>query len=277
MSSRMSPSQCEPRAGSRPPELHSFQAHNKLHLSEPRIPSGRRTACPLANGDQRWRCSSSLAYWRHDRTGGAIAPTMGVRVADLFATLRCRAIDGCPGRWVLEVDPDLAPAELVGADALVARVRLAAVRDEVWIAALVDGGLISYRRPDGTFLHTLATPEGFARKLAALGVDLAALPKTTAGDTAHCELAIGDELDLHRFVPADVRALVDEWLGQAAQRGMREVRIIHGKGRGVQRDIVTSLLGRHPAVATWRPGREDEGGWGATVVTLLCRPVDESG
>jgi len=147
---------------------------------------------------------------------------MGVRVADLFATLRCRAIDGCPGRWVLEVDPDLAPAELVGADALVARVRLAAVRDEVWIAALVDGGLISYRRPDGTFLHTLATPEGFARKLAALGVDLAALPKTTAGDTAHCELAIGDELDLHRFVPADVRALVDEWLGQAAQRGMRD-------------------------------------------------------
>jgi hypothetical protein len=133
-----------------------------------------------------------------------------------------------------------------------------------------DGGLISYARSDGSFVHTLATPEGFARKLAALGIDLATLPTAPAGDSAPCELPVGDELDLHRFAPRDVRALVDDWLREEAQRGLREVRIIHGKGRGVQRNIVTALLERHPAVASWRPAREDEGGWGATVVTLAA-------
>jgi hypothetical protein len=198
---------------------------------------------------------------------------MGVRVADLFNTLRCRPIEDCPGRWVLEVDADLAPAEIVGADAPVARVRVPAARDEVWIAALSDGGLISYARSDGSFVHTLANPEGFARKLAALGIDLATLPTAPAGDATSCELPVGDELDLHRFAPAEVKQLVDDWLRQAAERGLTEVRIIHGKGRGVQRNIVTALLDRHPAVASWRPARENEGSWGATIVTLHVQSI----
>jgi hypothetical protein len=81
------------------------------------------------------------------------------------------------------------------------------------------------------------------------------------------ELAITDELDLHAFDPRDVKDLVDGYLHEARARGFHEVRVIHGNGKGVQRDIVHAICGEHPAVVGFRlaGGRS---GWGATLVTL---------
>jgi DNA-nicking Smr family endonuclease len=62
------------------------------------------------------------------------------------------------------------------------------------------------------------------------------------------ELPIGPEIDLHAFAPADIRSVVEEYLFQAAAKGLREVRLVHGRGRGVQRGIVQQALERHPLV-----------------------------
>jgi hypothetical protein len=93
-----------------------------------------------------------------------------------FAELRARdgwaPIAGCPGRYVLRGGGAIAPAALVGDDAPLARFTVAGARDPVHVAALAGGGLISYARPDGTWVHTLNTPDGFARKLTQLGIAL---------------------------------------------------------------------------------------------------------
>ena len=60
---------------------------------------------------------------------------------------------------------------------------------------------------------------------------------------------IGPELDLHSFAPRDIPSVVDEYLAEAAARGLTEVRLVHGRGRGVQRGIVQAALERHPLVA----------------------------
>jgi DNA-nicking Smr family endonuclease len=62
---------------------------------------------------------------------------------------------------------------------------------------------------------------------------------------------IGPELDLHTFLPADVASVVDEYVRAAHEAGLRELRIIHGRGRGVQRRIVHIALERHPLVAAF--------------------------
>jgi DNA-nicking Smr family endonuclease len=59
------------------------------------------------------------------------------------------------------------------------------------------------------------------------------------------------ELDLHSFRPRDIPSVVDEYLIAAAEKGLREVRIVHGRGRGVQRGIVQAMLDRHPLVAAF--------------------------
>jgi DNA-nicking Smr family endonuclease len=82
-------------------------------------------------------------------------------------------------------------------------------------------------------------------------------------------LPIEDALDLHAFAPRDVRSVVGEYLQQAAARGFREVRLIHGRGIGVQRTIVQGLLREHPLVAGFADAPEDRGGRGATVVRLV--------
>jgi len=81
-------------------------------------------------------------------------------------------------------------------------------------------------------------------------------------------LPIEDSLDLHAFAPRDVPSVVDEYLRQAAARGFREVRVIHGKGTGTQRAIVRRVLAAHPAVERFVDGPPERGGWGATVVVL---------
>jgi DNA-nicking Smr family endonuclease len=81
-------------------------------------------------------------------------------------------------------------------------------------------------------------------------------------------LPIEDSLDLHSFVPEDVRPVVDEYLKEAASRGFREVRLIHGRGIGVQRASVQGLLAGHPLVERFFDAPPERGGWGATVVVL---------
>jgi DNA-nicking Smr family endonuclease len=56
------------------------------------------------------------------------------------------------------------------------------------------------------------------------------------------------ELDLHAFAPADIKSVVEEYVEAAAAAGLREVRLVHGRGRGVQRGIVQAALERHPRV-----------------------------
>lgn len=79
---------------------------------------------------------------------------------------------------------------------------------------------------------------------------------------------IEDALDLHAFAPRDVPSVVDEYLRAARDRGFVEVRLVHGRGIGVQRRIVHGVLARHPLVAGFADAPEDRGGRGATLVRL---------
>ena len=78
------------------------------------------------------------------------------------------------------------------------------------------------------------------------------------------ELPVDGVLDLHTFAPRDVKELVPTYLDECLERGITEVNIIHGKGKGVLRRIVRAALDRHPAVMSYEYGSS----WGATIVTL---------
>jgi dsDNA-specific endonuclease/ATPase MutS2 len=82
------------------------------------------------------------------------------------------------------------------------------------------------------------------------------------------KLPITDVLDLHSFRPADVANVVREWLDAAYEAGFHVVRIIHGKGIGVQRKTVRTLLARDPRVEDFGDAPMEAGGWGATWVRL---------
>lgn len=79
---------------------------------------------------------------------------------------------------------------------------------------------------------------------------------------------IDDSLDLHPFRPREIRSVVESYLEEAVAAGFREVRLIHGRGIGVQREIVRSVLGRHPAVIGFGDAPAERGGWGATLARL---------
>lgn len=96
--------------------------------------------------------------------------------AELFEKLSWRPIKNCPGRYVLQGAEGTPPRveELTGSELAVSEHKVSAARDPVLVAALrCGGGIISYRREDGSVLHTLNTPEGFHRKLRQLGLNLA--------------------------------------------------------------------------------------------------------
>jgi DNA-nicking Smr family endonuclease len=61
-------------------------------------------------------------------------------------------------------------------------------------------------------------------------------------------LPIGREIDLHAFAPRDIQSVVEEYVNAAVEAGLHEVRLVHGRGRGVQRGIVQAALERHPLV-----------------------------
>ena len=82
------------------------------------------------------------------------------------------------------------------------------------------------------------------------------------------ELPITDVLDLHSFRPAEVPDVVREYLEAAWEKGFHELRIIHGKGIGVQRQTVRTLLARDERVEAFGDAPLEAGGWGATWVRL---------
>ena len=77
----------------------------------------------------------------------------------------------CPGRYILAESSELHPGEIIPG-ASVREYRVQAAPDPVLIVVFDGGGIISYRKPDGSYLHTLNTPEGFGRKLEQLGISL---------------------------------------------------------------------------------------------------------
>ena len=85
------------------------------------------------------------------------------------------------------------------------------------------------------------------------------------------QLEITDVIDLHTIPPKQVKAVVEEYLYQAQARGFRYVRIIHGKGQGVQRELVRKLLERTPQVISFYDAPPEAGGWGATIVEFSER------
>ena len=82
------------------------------------------------------------------------------------------------------------------------------------------------------------------------------------------EIEITDVFDLHTIQPREVKAVVQEYLEQAHQKGFSSVRIIHGKGVGVQREMVRSILAKTKFVIGWTDAPPEAGGWGATIVRL---------
>lgn len=84
-------------------------------------------------------------------------------------------------------------------------------------------------------------------------------------------IEITDVFDLHTIPPRDVKPVVEEYLREAHLKGFRVVRIIHGKGIGVQREIVRSVLARTDFVVDWTDAPPDAGGLGATIVRFAAR------
>ena len=82
------------------------------------------------------------------------------------------------------------------------------------------------------------------------------------------ELEVTDSLDLHAFRPSEIKRVVNTYLDEALAKGFKFVRIIHGKGIGVQRELVRSILSEKDFVKAFRSGDEFSGGSGATVVEL---------
>jgi len=82
------------------------------------------------------------------------------------------------------------------------------------------------------------------------------------------EIPIGDVIDLHGFRPAEIPDVVRTYLDEAWARGHRSLRLIHGRGIGVQRAAVRRILAADPRVLSFGDAPGEHGGWGATLVTL---------
>ena len=81
-------------------------------------------------------------------------------------------------------------------------------------------------------------------------------------------LPLADVLDLHPFSPKEIRSVVEEYLTECYAAGFPTVRLIHGKGIGVQRERIRALLARLPYVRSFYDAPPEAGGWGATIVEL---------
>lgn len=87
-------------------------------------------------------------------------------------------------------------------------------------------------------------------------------------DEEPVRIPITDVFDLHSVPPRDVQPIVEEYLEEAHRLGLKALRIIHGRGIGVQREIVRSVLARTAFVESFSDAPAEAGGWGATIVTL---------
>ena len=93
-------------------------------------------------------------------------------------------------------------------------------------------------------------------------------PDDDLSEDGSVEYPIDGTLDLHMFSPQDARELVLDYIDACLEKGIHQVRIVHGKGKGVLRRIVHSELAKHPSVASYRHEGGSGGSWGATVVVL---------
>jgi len=92
-----------------------------------------------------------------------------------------------------------------------------------------------------------------------------------SSDSNPIEVPITDTFDLHPFAPRDVAAAIEAYLEEAHRLGLTALRIIHGRGIGVQRQMVRTILSRTPYVIEFADAPAEAGGWGATVVTLASQ------
>ena len=90
------------------------------------------------------------------------------------------------------------------------------------------------------------------------------------------EIEITDVFDLHTIPPRDVKPVVEEYLREARRKAFPVVRIIHGKGIGVQREMVRSILARTEFVLDWTDAPPDAGGLGATIVRLTNQTLSQA-
>ena len=99
--------------------------------------------------------------------------SLGVSFDQIFKAWHWKPIRNCPGRFVLrEAMIDLPMERIIGDQVEVSCFEVSGAKDRVLVARLDGGGIISYRRDNGSFVHTLNTTEGFARKLRQLGIEL---------------------------------------------------------------------------------------------------------
>jgi dsDNA-specific endonuclease/ATPase MutS2 len=87
-------------------------------------------------------------------------------------------------------------------------------------------------------------------------------------DNEPIRIPIEDVLDLHTVSPRDIKPVVEEYLSEVHRLGFSAVRIIHGRGIGVQRETVRKILERTPFVESFSDAPLEAGGWGATIITL---------
>ena len=135
---------------------------------------------------------------------------------------------------------------------------------KAWIGLAVFGGLLA--------VLTLAVLFGASTKV--LSNEDVDQPEAEFDDQETIDpdmpvkIPVEDRIDLHPFPPRDVPDVVDAYLEVAVEKGFTEVRLIHGRGIGVQRDRVQKLLARHPLVSGFHDAPADRGGWGATIAYL---------
>jgi dsDNA-specific endonuclease/ATPase MutS2 len=88
------------------------------------------------------------------------------------------------------------------------------------------------------------------------------------------QIPIEDVLDLHTFRPKDIADLLENYFDECIKADIFSVRVIHGKGKGIQKRQVHRILQKNPQVKSFKDAPPEAGGWGATVVDLMP-PVDE--
>ena len=99
----------------------------------------------------------------------------------------------------------------------------------------------------------------------------------TQRDPEPVEVPITGEIDLHAFAPRDVPSVVEEYLRACRARRLLTVRLVHGRGKGVQRAEVRRVLSRMPGIVSFHDAPPGSGGWGATLVELAPPTVGEPG
>jgi DNA-nicking Smr family endonuclease len=81
-------------------------------------------------------------------------------------------------------------------------------------------------------------------------------------------IPIEDWIDLHTFSPKEITSLLEEYLLECQKKGFKEVRILHGKGKGIQRSIVHSFLKKSPLIESFKQAPTEAGSWGGTIAVL---------